>query len=190
MVRISSVVLVRKWRYDALVYADAGPDSLEPAGHQCVSPRIITVPWVNHLPYWPAMSTPTRNQWNLNQRTQKERKKRELFFHFQTFQLDTEQWNPFPNSGHFSAAQSASDANASSFSQMVALKVTWRLGPGRKALFYAAPAASKRQVSGKTHNEPCDPFQMTHGSVSRMKSLQLIQKRQTTTKPPAVLTFN
>lgn len=76
-------------------------------------------------------------------------KKRELFFHFQTFQLDTEQWNPFPNSSHFSAAQSASDANASSFSQMVALKVTWRLGPGRKALFYTIPAPSKRQVSEK-----------------------------------------
>lgn len=120
----------------------------------------------------------------------RKREKKGAFFHFQTFQLDTEQWNSFPNSSHFSAAQSASVANASSFSQMVALKVTWRLGPGRKALFYTIPASSKRQVSGKTHNEPCDPFQMTHGSMSRIKSQQFIQKRQTTTKPPSVLTLN
>lgn len=120
----------------------------------------------------------------------KREKKGSFFFHFQTFQLDTEQWNPFPNSSHFSAAQSASDANASSFSQMVALKVTRRLGPGRKALFYTIPAPSKRQVSRKTHHEPCDPFQMTHGSMSRIKPQQFIQKRQTTTKPPSVLAFN
>lgn len=48
---------------------------------------------------------------------------------------------------HFSAPGSAGDTNVSSFSQMVALKVTWRLGLGRKALFYTIPAASNRQVS-------------------------------------------
>lgn len=74
-------------------------------------------------------------------------KKGFFFFHFQTFQLDTEKWNLFPDCSHFSAAGSASDANASSFSHMVALKVTWRLGLGRKALFYTIPAPSNSQVS-------------------------------------------
>lgn len=66
-------------------------------------------------------------------------KKWDFFFHFQTFQLDMEQWILFPDCSHFSAPGSASDANASSFPQMFALKVTWRLGLGRKALFYTIP---------------------------------------------------
>lgn len=192
LVRISSVVvLLRELRYDAFTCFMPTLDQTvwSPPGI-AVSPRIITIPWVNHPPYWPETNTPKRNQWNLNLWKLKDRKKG-LFLVISKHSS----WTQSNEICSLSVAISQHPDQPATLT--LACFPEWLPSKWRDVLVFLRnrnPSTVKQAGEyGKTHDEPQwhhDPCQMTHRSMNGIKHItKIIQKTPTTKTPTAMLSL-